>query len=86
LGTLDSDDPVEMKFDGDHVNSGRADVAKNVEEFAANCKSRVVGIFLFGAVVDTDADVGGIFVVIGRNLFLLDEIIVLVPLLMPRTP
>ena len=62
-----------MKFDGDHVDGGRAEVAKDVDEVATNCKSCAVGVFLFGAVVDTDAGVGGIVAAIGRDLFALDE-------------
>ncbi len=62
-----------MEFDGDHVDSGHADVAKNMDEVAANCKSCAVGVFLFGAVVDTDTGVGGIAAAIGRDLFALDE-------------
>ena len=62
-----------MEFDGDHDNGGHADVAKNVNEVAANCKLCVVGVFLFGAVVDTDVDVGGVAVAIGRDLAALDE-------------
>ncbi len=54
-----------MEFDGDHFNGGRADVAKKVDEVAAN--------FLFRAVVDTDTGVGGITAAIGRDLFALDE-------------
>ncbi len=62
-----------MEFDGDHVDGGRADIAENVDEVAADCKSRAVGVFLFGAVVDTDAGVGDVAVAIGRDLFVLDE-------------
>ena len=62
-----------MEFDGDHVDGGRADIAKNVDEVAVNCKSRAVGVFLFGAVVYTDAGVGGVAAAIGRDLFALDE-------------
>ena len=46
-----------MEFDGNHVDGGRADIAENVDEVAANSKSCAVGAFLFGAVVYTDAGV-----------------------------
>ncbi len=62
-----------MEFDGDHVNGGHDDVAKNVDEVTANCKLHAVEIFFFGAVVDTDTSIGGIAAAIGRDLFALDE-------------
>ncbi len=62
-----------MEFDGDHVDGGHADIAKNVDEVAADCKSCVVGVFLLGAVIYTDAGVGGVAAVIGGDLFTLDE-------------
>ena len=62
-----------MKFDGDHVDGGRAEVAKDVDEVATNCKSCAVGVFLFGAAVYTDVDVGGVAAAIGSDLFSLDE-------------
>ncbi len=62
-----------MEFDGDHVNSGRADIAKNVDEIAADCKSCAIGVFLFGAVVYTDAGIGGVAAAIGRDLCAFDE-------------
>ena len=62
-----------MEFDGDHVDGGRADIAKNVDEVAVDCKSCAVGVFLFGVVVYTDAGVGGVAAAIGRDLFALEE-------------
>ena len=62
-----------MEFDGDHVDGGRADIAKNVYEVAANCKLCAVGVVLFGAVVYTDAGVGGVAVAVGRDLVALNE-------------
>ena len=38
-----------MEFDGDHVDGGHADIAKNVDEVAANCKSCAVGVILYRA-------------------------------------
>ncbi len=61
-----------MEFDGDHVDSGRADIAKNVDEVAVECKLCAVGVFLFRAVVYTDAGVGGVAAAISRDLFALD--------------
>ena len=63
-----------MEFDGDHVSGERADIAKNMDEVAANCKSCAVGVILFGAVVYTDAGIGGVAVAIGRDLILLDKL------------
>ena len=57
----------------DHVDNCRADIAKNVDEVAPDCKLHAVGVFLFGAVVDTDASVGGVAAAIGKDLFALDE-------------
>ena len=62
-----------MEFDGDHVDGGCADIAKNVGEIAADCKLCAVGVVLFGAVVYTDASVGGVAAAIGRDLIALDE-------------
>ncbi len=62
-----------MEFYSDHIKGGRADVAENVDEVDAECNLHAVGVFLFGAVVDTDAEVGGVAAVIGRDLFALDE-------------
>ena len=62
-----------MEFDSDHVDGGRADITKNVDEVAADCKLCAVGVFLFGEVVDTDAEVGGVAAAIGRDLFAFDE-------------
>lgn len=62
-----------MEFDGDNVNSGCAYLSESVDEVAANCKSCAVGVFLFAAVVDTDAGVGGVTAAIGRDLVTLDE-------------
>ena len=62
-----------MEFDGDHVNGGHADIAKNMDEVAADCKSCAVGVILFGVVVYTDAGVGGVAAAIGRDLIALDE-------------
>ncbi len=62
-----------MEFDRDHVDSGHADIAKNVVEVAANCKLCAVGVILFGAVVYTDAGIGGAAAAIGRDLITLDE-------------
>ncbi len=62
-----------MEFDGDNVDGGRADIAENVDEVAADCKSCAVGVVLFEAVVYTDAGVGGVAAGIGRDLFALDE-------------
>ena len=69
---LSHDDTAEMEFDGDHVNGVHADVTKNVDEVAAGCKLREVGVFLFGVVVDTDAGIGVVIAAIGRDLFALD--------------
>ena len=62
-----------MEFDGDHVNGGRADITKNVDEVAANCKSCAVGVVLVAVVVYTEAGVGGVAAVIGRDLIVIDE-------------
>ena len=62
-----------MEFDGDHVNGLHADIAKNVDEVAADCTLCAVGVFLFRAVVDTDVGVGGVAAAISRDLFALDE-------------
>ncbi len=62
-----------MEFDGDHVDGGRADIAKNVNEVAADCKLGAVGVILFRAVVYTDAGVGGVTAAIGRDLIAHDE-------------
>ena len=62
-----------MEFDGDHVNGGRADTTKNVDEVATDCKSCAVGVIFFGAVVYTDAGVGGVAVATGRDLIAIDE-------------
>ena len=39
-----------MEFEGDHFDGGHADIAENVDEVAADCKSCAVVIILFGAV------------------------------------
>jgi hypothetical protein len=62
-----------MVFEGDHVNGGHADVAENVDEVAAYCQPRSVGVFLLRVVVDTDTDIGGVAVAIGRDFFEFDE-------------
>ncbi len=62
-----------MEFDGDHVGNGHADIAKNVDEVAANCKLCAVGVVLFGVVVYTDTGVGGVAAAIGRDFIVLDE-------------
>ncbi len=62
-----------MEFDGDHVNGGRADITKNVDEVAADCKLCAVGVVLLGVVVYTDVGVGGVAAAIGRDLIALDE-------------
>ncbi len=62
-----------MEFDGDHVDGGRADIAKNVDEVAADCKLHAVGVILIGAVVYTDAGIDGVAAAIGRDLIALDE-------------
>ena len=62
-----------MEFDGGHVNGGHADIAENVDEVVVNCKSCAVGVVLFGAVVYTDAGIGGVAAAIGRDLITLDE-------------
>ena len=62
-----------MEFDGDHVNGGRADIATNLDEFAANCMLCAVGVVLFRAVVYTDTGIGGVAAAIGRDLFVFDE-------------
>ena len=62
-----------MEFDGDHVDSGSADIAENMDEVAAVCKLCAVGVILFGAVVYTDVGVGGVAAAIGRDLIALDE-------------
>ena len=62
-----------MEFDGDHVNGGRADIAKNLDEVAADYKSCAVGVILFGAVVYTDTGIGVVAAAIGRDLIALDE-------------
>jgi hypothetical protein len=62
-----------MEFDGDHVDGRPTDIVKNLDEVAANCKPRAAGVFLFGEVVDTYVGRGGVAVVIGRDLFTLDE-------------
>ncbi len=62
-----------MEFDGDHVDGGRADIAKNVDEVVANCKLCAVGVILFGVVVYTDVGVGDVATAIGRDLIALDE-------------
>jgi hypothetical protein len=63
-----------MEFNGDHVDGGRADIADNMDEVTANCKSHAVGDILFGAVVYTDTGIGGVTAAIGRDLFALDEL------------
>ncbi len=45
-----------------------------MDEVAADCKSCAVGVILFGAVVYTDAGIGGVAVAIGRDLILLDKL------------
>ncbi len=62
-----------MEFDGNSVDGGCADNAKNVDEVATNCKLCAVGVILFWAVVYTDAGVGGVAAAIGRDLIALDE-------------
>ena len=62
-----------MEFDGDHVDGGGADITKNVDEVAADCKLHAVGAILIWAVVYTDAGIGGVAAAIGRDLIALDE-------------
>jgi hypothetical protein len=61
-----------MEFDGDHVNGGRADIPKNMDEVAADSKSCAVGVILFGAIVYTDAGICGVAAAISRDLIVLD--------------
>ncbi len=62
-----------MEFDSDHVNGGHADIPKSMDEVATDCKLCAVEVVLFGAVVYTDTCLGGVAVVISRDLIALDE-------------
>ena len=46
-----------MEFDPVHVNGGHPAVSGNVESVIAYDKTRVIGVILFGAIVDTDATI-----------------------------
>jgi hypothetical protein len=62
-----------MEFDGNHVDGGRADITKNMDEVSADCKLCAIGVFLFGVVVYTDVGVGSVTSAVGKDLFALDE-------------
>ncbi len=46
-----------MEFDRDHINGGHPAVSGNVESVSAYGKTRVIGVILFEAIVDTDATI-----------------------------
>ena len=62
-----------MKFDGDHVDGGRAEVAKDVDEVATNCNAHMVRIVFLRAMIDDNVCVGDNAIVRDASDFVVRE-------------
>lgn len=71
-GVVSGEGAVDDKFGSSRVCSGRADVARVVDEVAANGEADTVGSGFLRADIDNNAEVGGF--AIGREIIVFDEV------------
>ncbi len=86
IGIFGRDDTVEDNFDGDHVCSGYATVAREVNLITADREPNAIGVFFFREKVSHNTSIRDILPVVLREACFVDETMVSVPLMMPGMP